>query len=353
MGVVALAVLIVACGKKGPPLPPLRPDPMPVTDVKAGQQGDHLVISYQTSRTTIDNQRLEVHDVEVLVADRSGDMAKVAQVTRVRVAPGETRTEQLPLPAAGATVRVAVRARANGARSPLSKIESFVVAAPPEAPTSVTAANDPAGVLVSWATPAPTPVATPSPTPAATVGAAPTPAVRAGTPLLPAATPTPGPSGYEVHRRGPTGVAVPITDKPIAAPPFLDQSPLTSGRWCYSVRRLASTTPLVASADSAEACVEVRDVRPPQPPTGLTLLPRDGGLELTWSPSADADVALYRIYRSPAGAEPERIGEQPAAERTFHDTTLAAGVRYRYRVTAVDTAGNESAAAPPVEGGRP
>jgi hypothetical protein len=144
-----------------------------------------------------------------------------------------------------------------------------------------------------------------------------------------------------------------LTEKPIDGPPFLDQAPLTSGRWCYTVRRLVTAQPLVASADTPEVCVEVRDTRPPQPPTGLAVLIREGAVELSWSPSVDADVATYRIYRSLVGAEPERIGEQPMTERAFRDTTGVAGTRYRYRVTAVDGAGNESAASTPVEAERP
>jgi len=64
-------------------------------------------------------------------------------------------------------------------------------------------------------------------------------------------------------------------------------------------------------------------------------------------------VAVYRVYRSSGGAEPEKIGERPPAERTFLDTTASRGARYRYRVTAVDASGNESGAGQPAEAARP
>jgi hypothetical protein len=360
-----LAVLATSCGKKGAPLPPLRPDPQPVTELKVGQQGNHLLVSYVSPRVTVDDQRLDVHDVEILVAERAGELAKVAHVTRVRVAPGESRTETLPLPAAGTSLRVAARARSKGGRSAISKIESFVVHAVPDTPADVAASNDPGGVIVTWATPTPTPIVTPTagPTsgPTSALTGANTPTPTGPTPLaapvfgskpVPTATPV-NVSGYQVSRRGPTGLPLLLTEKPIAGPPFLDQKSLDGGRWCYTVRSVASLTPLLASDDSIESCVEVRDVRPPQPPTGLTLVPREEALDLTWSPSPDTDVTTYRIYRSPAGDEPQRIGERPAAERSFHDPAAAPGVIYRYRVTALDGAGNESAPSTPVEGGRP
>jgi hypothetical protein len=357
----ALAVVLLAlsCGKKGPVLAPLRPDPQPVADLKVGQQGDTLVVSYQAPRQTLDLQPLDVHEIEVLVADKPGDITKVGRVVhRVQVAPGETRTEAVPLPAVGSTVRTAVRGRFKGIRGAPSRVVGLTVETPPPAPASVTASNDPAGVLVMWPTvpptPAPTarltpsPTATPTPMPAATTAAGATAVAAAPTP-----TPTPAPTaavaGYLVRRRPPTGAATLLTAKPIPAPPFLDESSLATGRWCYSVARVVAWEPLVASTHSPEGCVDVKDVRPPQPPSGLTLIASRGALELSWSPSADPDVATYRVYRSHGGGEPQRLGEQPPADRLFRDTAAVRGTVYQYQVTAVDGSGNESALSAPVE----
>ena len=79
------------------------------------------------------------------------------------------------------------------------------------------------------------------------------------------------------------------------------------------------------------------------------MLPREGGLEILWSPSAEADLAGYRVYRvAPEGA-PERIAEVEASRTTWLDETAARGAAYRYAVTAVDQAGNESERSEPVE----
>jgi fibronectin type 3 domain-containing protein len=118
---------------------------------------------------------------------------------------------------------------------------------------------------------------------------------------------------------------------------------------CYVVRAVASVQPLVESAPSNEACVEVRDVTPPATPAGLAVLPREGGLEVLWSPSAEADLAGYRVYRAAPGGEPKRVAEVPAARASWLDESAQHGVTYRYAVTAFDQSQNESERTEPVE----
>jgi len=351
LGSVFALALALACGKKGPPLPPYKPDPQPAGAVKAWQQGSNLAVSFQAARTTVEGRPLDVHEVEVVVADRAGDLAKVGTVYRFHVAPGEVRTELVPLPAPGSSVRVGVRSRAGGVRAPIASIFTLTVHEPPATPAGITAKNDPAGVLLTWPTVPPTPVPTAPPTPRPVAPVAPG-AILAATPVP---TPTPAPiAGYQIRRRPPTGAAVLLSEKPIAGPPFLDETALGSGRFCYTVRRVIVAEPVIASADSPEGCVDVKDVRPPQPPVGLTAQPRNGGFELAWSPSPDADVTVYRVYRAATGTMPQKLAEKPAAERTYVDASAPArGTAYRFTVTAVDAAGNESSPSSPAEAALP
>ena len=122
---------------------------------------------------------------------------------------------------------------------------------------------------------------------------------------------------------------------------------------CYVVRAVASTEPLIESAPSNEACVEVRDIAAPAPPAGLAVLPREGGLEVLWSPSAEADLAGYRVYRAAPGGPPEKVAEVESSRAAWLDETAERGVVYRYTVTAFDQAGNESERAEPVEASLP
>jgi hypothetical protein len=86
------------------------------------------------------------------------------------------------------------------------------------------------------------------------------------------------------------------------------------------------------------------DTQPPSPPAGPQASPGNPGeIRLSWRPAAEPDVAVYRVYRQAAD------GSWPATEIAhpedpeYTDAGLTAGVSPRYRITAVDAAGNESA----------
>jgi hypothetical protein len=317
--ILGLGAFAVACGKKGPPLPPLRHNPMPVTDVHVGQQGGDLVVSYQIPTTSVDATKLDEAEAELLIAAGAGKDAKKLAAPRVAAKPGERRTDTLPLPGPVDTaLSVRVRVRSHGAWSGATLPIVFHVREQPVAPASVKAANDPAGVLVSWTADTPSPAGT---------------------------------AGFVVRRRLDKGEAANLTTRPVPAPPYIDDAAEPGKTYCYSVRRVDSVEPLVASADSAESCLAVKDLRPPAAPTGLAALEREGSLEISWSPSPESDVKSYRVYRTDPGAQaPEQIAEKPAPERTYLDKPPRG--TSRYTVTAVDNAGNESAHSNPVEGTR-
>jgi fibronectin type 3 domain-containing protein len=140
---------------------------------------------------------------------------------------------------------------------------------------------------------------------------------------------------------------------PVAAPPFRDTTISPGEHWCYVVRTVASTEPVVESASSGEACIENKDVFPPAPPTGVAALVRDDGVEVSWSPSLEADLASYRVYRAAAGGPAVRLAEVAAPETSFRDLTAPRGGVLAYTVTAVDQDGNESPPSRAVEARRP
>jgi fibronectin type 3 domain-containing protein len=106
------------------------------------------------------------------------------------------------------------------------------------------------------------------------------------------------------------------------------------------------------STRSNEACVAVVDIiAPPRPPGGRPR--RSDGVEVSWSPSTEPDLATYRLYREAPGGPRERVGEVAPPETSLRDATAARGARYNYTVTAIDRAGNESKPSAPAPGGRP
>jgi fibronectin type 3 domain-containing protein len=160
--------------------------------------------------------------------------------------------------------------------------------------------------------------------------------------------------GFFVYRRlGSAAYEAPLVEEPLDERRLSDTVVPRGETACYVVRAVASTDPLIESAPSNEACVEVRDVSAPATPTGLAALPREGGIEILWGPSAEPDLAGYRVYRTSPGGPPQKIADLEPNRASWLDTTAARGVDYRYAVTAFDQAGNESPPTEPVEASLP
>src|SRR5260370_13062596 len=98
----------------------------------------------------------------------------------------------------------------------------------------------------------------------------------------------------------------------------------------------------------------MRDTFPPPAPSGLEAVPggaraADRSIDRSWTPDTDADLAGYFVYRQEVDEKgvvagtATRLNLTPVVGPAYRDQTALAGRRYAYRVTAVDTAGNESA----------
>jgi len=383
------ALAFAACGKRGDPLPPLPVTPQAVTSLKLAQRGDTLEITYVVPRATTGGARLGIIDVEILRADVAGDFQKTAKRSKRRAAPGESLTETSPLPSPGTTVRVAARAVDRGRVSTLSSVATLVVQSPPPAPHDLVAELKGESVALSWmgtipSPPPPSPSPSPSLSPSGPHGASPSPHVSPTpaptvSPSVPSPgsspAPSPGPSGlasprpspspsptpkppargFLLYRRPDPGGSYgnPVRSEPFTTNAFEDKTVSLGQRWCYVVGTVVSTEPVAESTRSNEACVSIVDIIPPAPPGGVAALGGPDGVEVSWSPSTEPDLATYRVYREAPGGPRERIGEVAPPETSLHDATAAAGARYTYTVTAIDRAGNESRPSAPAPGGRP
>lgn len=388
---VLAALALAACGKRGDPLPPVRRTAPPLTDLRLAQHGDRLVVAYTVPRVAAEGERLPVMDVEIVRAEKPGPLEKIGRRNRKKVAPGELIREEEALPAVGTRVRVAARVILNGRPATLSAEVVLLVRPPVDPPTATTARSSPLGVVVEWTgvlppkpapspspspspgsprPPSPAPTATPTPPgtvaqpepPSGSTPASPAPLAAAkgesGKPPETKPTPPPPPtSGFWVYRRSPDGSSArPLSPNPVETLAFEDTTARPGERWCYAVRTVVSTDPAVESADSNEACLDVKDMAPPATPTGLTAIVRDNVVELSWSPSPEPDIAAYRIYRSPAGAPlscttNDRLADVPAGETSYADRLLRPGMAYLYGVAARDRGGNESPCSAHAEGG--
>jgi chitodextrinase len=95
------------------------------------------------------------------------------------------------------------------------------------------------------------------------------------------------------------------------------------------------------SAPSPAVAGRPTDLTPPAAPTGLAAVEGEHAVSLTWTASAEPDLATYRLLRN--GVEIATL-----TSRGFVDTGLTNGVTYTYTLVAVDTHGNRSPASAPV-----
>ena len=145
-----------------------------------------------------------------------------------------------------------------------------------------------------------------------------------------AATDTTGVAGYEISRDG----AV-IGTSP--TPSFTDAGVTGSTTYTYSVIAYDAAG---NRSDPAAVQVTTPETVPPSAPTGLTATAgsRPVQVQLAWQAATDnIGVTGYRVYRNGSLIA-------TSSSTSYRDTAVKPSTSYRYFVTALDQAGNESAA---------
>jgi hypothetical protein len=366
----ALLVALGACGHRGDPLPPLRHTPPALSEFRLSQRGNGLEVSVLAPGSSVDGIAYESLAIEFLSVEGPKDIEKTGRKRQVLAKPLERIVETLPLPAPGSIARAAARGIYEKEKGPRTLTMGLVVQPEVKAPGGLEVGLTEKGVHVAWTGDVPEPVnatvqpakipGLPStgpgpggPPSSPTSATATTPAAAGAGEGVTKIEPERPKSGFLVYRRvGGAAYARPLPPGLLEKRALQDAVAPKGEKVCYVVRAAASLEPLVESAASNEACLEVRDISPPAAPTGLAVVPRERGLEVVWTPSADEDVAAYRVYREGPGEPRRRLAEIPAGGSAWTDEAAKPGVAYRYSLTAVDQAGNESAATAPVEASR-
>ena len=83
------------------------------------------------------------------------------------------------------------------------------------------------------------------------------------------------------------------------------------------------------------------DTEAPTAPANLAATAGDGKVDLSWDTNTENDLAGYNVYRD-GGNTP--LNNAPLTDASYTDNDVTNGTAYAYTVTAVDNAGNESAA---------
>jgi predicted small lipoprotein YifL len=390
---------VAACGKKGPPLPPLNLAPEAPQSVAARRLGDTVYIQF-----TVPNKSLtgpgpfSVDHLEVFAAtiEPGGPTPPNREllkphfmVAKIPVQPPpdpdvepdqSTETDTRPKP--GDTIAY-VEKLTPQILEPQQLWKPPVVTAkagappppPPPAPAPVAAANP--------AAPAAAPPAAPPPPMLTRVyvvqgvaknGSRGQPSARAVIPLLtapgparpgtttfdaatvtitwqPPATQTDEAPGvtyniYAAPAAGsgaagvPTTAPAPLNAAPIAETAFSKPGAAAGEEQCFVVRSVATVATVPIESDPSDPmCVTPKDTFPPAAPKGLAAVAGAGIMNLIWDANTDGDLGGYIVLRGEApGDTLQPLTPQPIRETRYVDRTVQPGVTYVYAVIAVDKA---------------
>ena len=327
----ALALTPLGCGKKGDPMPAPRTIAQPVADLSVRQRGLEVALEFSHPKTTLAGLALPgLAEVAVYQVTKSAPGGVAPAIS----APELTLAARPLLTLAGAELagaisgdRLSVRFRLDpgalepptarfyavrtlargGELSPWSNVATLVPRPAPEPPGNLQVTARKAAIEVAWSAPS-TPVA-----------------------------------GYQVYRREATRSAygAPLATLDAAATRYDDGAASYGQRYIYTVCALASKIPaVVESAPAGEREVDYQDRFAPAPPRALRALGGPNEARLLWEPSPDADVAGYVVFRADPEQEFRRATAEPVSGLAHVDTGLASGLVFRYRVAAIDRAGN-------------
>jgi hypothetical protein len=356
---------LAACGKQGPPRPPVPMRPAAATDLVVAQRGPTVVLSWSfpaLAASGVSLDRLDSLNVyrlrEQVPAELRDSTAVEIDITSGSVAPraielfervppvspesfrvmaekiGEVSREDIPSFTSGAMVVMedrprlltetgesyrytygvtASRGRNESDMSNLQSIVTLDVPLPPEQPKVEPAV---AAVVLRWNPPERT--------------------VTGSDPHI---------VGYNVYRlpatRGGILTASPVNESPVQTTEYSDTPPY--GSWRYAVTAVHHAGPPVHESQfTLLSTVEFADRQPPPTPEELSPLVEERVIRLIWTGVDAPDLAGYRVYRQAAGQPHELLTPDPVTRTLFVDERPEPGVEYRYGVTSVDTSGNQS-----------
>lgn len=383
--VVLGSIGLIACGKTGDPLPPIRIVPAKTTDLAVVQRGNELLIEFGFPTTTVAGTPLPGIDsltvlrsavpvrseTELPAADRrlfglsAEPWTELTGVDLTEAIQGDRIRLRLPVPEApesGAlAVTLGVRTRALGGEvSDISDLVTFSPQDPPNAPRDLVLEGRADGVRIAWSFEAPEPIVVTQPP--AEDGSEPEPeteeestggdaesttavAEPEDSDEAPAVATRPAFAGFNLYRRDASArqYGAPVKTLPPRAREYVDAEARFGRSYIYAVTAVKARRPIVAeSAPAQEAAIDYRDRFAPDTPQGVVALPETGRVRLVWSEVRTDDLAGYHVYRRAATSDGlERLTDDPITQSEFTDANVTPG-SYFYSVTAVDDSSNES-----------
>jgi hypothetical protein len=306
---ITAALLCAGCGYVGDPLPPLANVPGHITDLAAIQRGGRLIVHFTPPTQTTEAAAIKTPlklDLRIGTSTgqfRAEDWAAAARA--IPAAPVKNGLAEYEVPVVdwvGKEVTIGARAvGSNGKESGWSNFVNVAIVPPPAAPAEVKPEATAEGVRLTWQG---------------------------------------GPGNYRVFRRVDDEKSFALAAS-VTAAEWVDTQAEFGKTYRYMVQRTAPVGTGMAESDlSPEVTITPRDTFPPAPPTGVRTIAAAGSVELTWERNTEADLAGYRIYRATGDGAFEKLDDVQVP--AYSDRKVEAGKSYRYEISAVDQAGNES-----------
>jgi hypothetical protein len=332
---VMLAMGVAACGKRGDPLPPLRPVPAAVSDLSIERDGSSVTVRFIVPADNMDGstppavEKVDVFAVSVpatapapttaqlaaaanlvtTIAIRSADAPPAGAPPDARPAPGDVATfvDKLtggPVDAAAPVVRYYSVVPAAGRRRGPAAVLPVPLSIASAAPGDLKAAYTEQTLTLSWQ-------------PAA-----------AGQRFV-----------VEEVDAAPGAQAKRLSASPVEGQSF-DMAVQFGSARCFVVRAVDSQNSVsIVGEPTAPVCVTPVDRFAPPAPTDFLALPGDAGVELAWTAVSATDLAGYVVLR---GEDPngtlQRLTTVLVTATTYRDSSARSGATYIYAVVAVDKA---------------
>jgi len=340
---------ITGCGTPAAPQAPSLKLPVPASDLRAARAGETVTLQWTTPRKTTDRLLIQgavrARVCRITAAASAVELA-CEPAGEVTVQPGATAEfqDKLPMELLHGDLRMMryfVELRnAHGKSAGPSNLAAILAGAAPGPVLGLSAEVHADGVALRWQ-------------------AADATAIRLHRTLL---TPPAKPAKTSKNPGNPmTAAPEPLernlwVESPATGNLYgsLDATARFGESYAYTAQRVARVTVdgqtlELSGPISSPVHVEVLDRFPPAVPKDIAAVAvaEEKSIDLSWTPDSEADLAGYIVYRHEAdeGAGGwERIsGQQPVVAAAWRDTTAMPGRSYRYRVTAIDQTGHESA----------